>query len=152
MQVLYYQSPIGKLKLTAEGEYLTEIRFSETYEGNVTGHPVLDQAAAQLSEYFKGNRTEYDLPLKTEGTEFQQEVWDALLTIPYGTTLTYLELARKLGDENVIRAVGRANGQNPIPVIIPCHRVIGSNGKLTGYSGGIERKRWLLQHEGALLL
>ena len=152
MQIHYFQSPIGILRLATEGDYLVEIRFSGKNEENTAGHPVLDRAAEQLSEYFVGARTEFDLPLKPEGSDFQKKVWDSLLTIPYGSTLTYMDLAKKLGDKNVIRAAGRANGQNPIPIIIPCHRVVGSNGHLTGYSGGIERKRWLLQHEGALLL
>jgi methylated-DNA-[protein]-cysteine S-methyltransferase len=94
----------------------------------------------------------FDLPLAAEGTEFEQRVWDALRTIPYGATTSYGEIARRLGDAHNARAVGTANGKNPIPIIVPCHRVIGTNGDLTGFGGGIERKRWLLAHEGALLL
>lgn len=152
MQVLNYQSPIGNLKLVEDGDYLREIRFEEDTNGNGTGHSVLAKASRQLTEYFEGNRTEFDLPLRPEGTEFQQKVWQMLATIPYGTTISYMDLAKKLGDQKAIRAAGRANGQNPIPIVVPCHRVIGTDGNLIGYGGGIERKRWLLQHEGALLL
>lgn len=152
MQVFNYQSLIGNLKLVSDGDYLTEIRFSAGESAGLPGHPVLDRVVAQLDAYFSGELQEFDLPLRPDGTRFQQQVWDQLVKIPYGATLTYLELARRLGDEKVIRAAARANGQNPIPIVIPCHRVIGADGRLTGYAGGVERKRWLLQHEGALLL
>jgi len=108
---------------------------------------ILDQTAAQLQEWFAGQRHDFDLPLAPQGTEFQQRVWHALLHIPFGKTWSYLDLALQLGDKNATRAVGSANGRNPISLIIPCHRVIGSNGKLTGYGGGIERKKWLLDFE-----
>ncbi|TDN87355.1 methylated-DNA-[protein]-cysteine S-methyltransferase [Salegentibacter sp. 24] len=104
-------------------------------------------AAEQLESYFKGNLEKFDLKLKPEGTDFQQKVWKAISAIPFGKTCSYLELSRKLGDEKAIRAVASANGKNPIWVIIPCHRVIGSDGTLTGYAGGIHRKQWLLNHE-----
>ncbi|MGK7370437.1 MAG: methylated-DNA--[protein]-cysteine S-methyltransferase, partial [Candidatus Halalkalibacterium sp. M3_1C_030] len=113
---------------------------------------IMEKAVGQLNEYFEGHRTVFELPLAPEGTEFQLQVWDLLKTIPYGATTTYSELSQKLGNPKAIRAIGKANGQNPIPIIIPCHRVIGANDDLIGYSGGIERKRRLLQHEGALLL
>ena len=114
--------------------------------------PILSRLFEQLEQYFEGERTEFDVPLDPEGTEFQKTVWRELLHIPYGSTLSYGELSERVSDKKAIRAVGRANGQNPIPIVIPCHRVVGSNNDLVGYSGGIERKRWLLQHEGALLL
>jgi methylated-DNA-[protein]-cysteine S-methyltransferase len=105
----------------------------------------------QLFEYFSGKRTVFELDLNPRGTTFQLDVWHALLDIPYGATISYAELARRIGKPNAVRAVGTANGANPIPVIIPCHRVIGSNGSLTGYGGGIERKQWLLALEGRRL-
>jgi methylated-DNA-[protein]-cysteine S-methyltransferase len=106
---------------------------------------------AQLLEYFAGKRQIFDIPLALRGTEFQLAVWNELLRIPYGDTITYAELAQRIGRPSAIRAVGAANGANPIPVIVPCHRVIGSNGTLTGYGGGIQRKQWLLAHEGRRL-
>lgn len=109
-----------------------------------------ESVARQLAEYFAGERRSFELPLEPEGTEFQRAVWDALTAIPYGSTVGYGELARALGRPAASRAVGRANGSNPIPVIVPCHRVIGAQGDLTGYGGGLERKRFLLRHEGAL--
>jgi methylated-DNA-[protein]-cysteine S-methyltransferase len=111
----------------------------------------LERAIAQLAEYFAGNRTAFDLPLDASGSDFERQVWTLLRAIPYGATTSYGELARRLGDVKLSRAVGAANGKNPIPIIVPCHRVIGANGDLTGFGGGIDRKRWLLEHEGALL-
>ena len=101
----------------------------------------------QLNEYFEGKRTQFDLQLNPEGTDFQKKVWNLLQTIPYGKTMSYLQLSQQLGDVKAIRAVANANGRNPIWIIIPCHRVIGSNGSLTGYAGGLQRKQWLLDHE-----
>ena len=112
---------------------------------------LLDRVEAQLIEYFAGKRTTFDLPLEPSGTDFQLSVWELLRGIPYGVTTSYGELARRLGDPKATRAVGAANGANPIPIIVPCHRVVGSKGELTGFGGGIERKRWLLEHEGALM-
>ncbi len=108
-----------------------------------------DRAVAQLDEYFQGRRRSFDLPLRPEGTDFQRKVWAALLTIPYGTTITYGQLAERIGNPAAVRAVGRANGVNPIPVIIPCHRVIGAGGALTGFGGGLPLKEALLHLEGA---
>ena len=112
---------------------------------------MLAHARRQLTEYFAGVRTAFDLPLDPPGTPFQRQVWDALRTIPYGVTTSYGELARRLGDPRGTRALGAANGKNPIPIIVPCHRVVGARGELTGFGGGLDRKRWLLEHEGALL-
>jgi methylated-DNA-[protein]-cysteine S-methyltransferase len=112
---------------------------------------LLDRVEAQLNEYFAGKRTTFDLPLEPSGTDFQLSVWELLRKIPYGVTTSYGELARRLGEPMASRAVGAANGANPIPIIVPCHRVVGSKGELTGFGGGIERKRWLLEHEGALM-
>jgi methylated-DNA-[protein]-cysteine S-methyltransferase len=151
-----YSSPIGTLHLKADGESLTAAHFSNEKSDvssiHQSDHPVIQQAIRQLNEYFGGQRTAFDLPLSPSGTGFQQSVWKKLQEIPFGKTISYGGLAERLGDINKVRAVGKANGKNPIPVIIPCHRVIGADNKLIGYAGGIERKRWLLQHEGALLL
>jgi len=110
----------------------------------------IQNCITQLGEYFKGNRKKFDIGINPIGTEFQGKVWHELTKIPYGKTISYLEQAQNLGDEKAIRAIASANGQNPIPIIIPCHRVIGLNGKLTGYAGGLLKKQWLLEHEGAL--
>lgn len=152
--VCSYHSPLGSLRLVAEQGALKAIHFAdpENIDSKQSDHPLLANTVLQLGEYFDGKRQSFDLPLNPEGSEFQQEVWKALSEIPFGHTLTYLELAKKLGNPNSVRAVGRANGQNPIPIIIPCHRIIGAEGKLVGYSGGLENKKWLLRHEGVLLL
>ncbi|MBN1937224.1 MAG: methylated-DNA--[protein]-cysteine S-methyltransferase [Anaerolineae bacterium] len=113
--------------------------------------PVIEMALVQLDEYFSGVRRVFDLPLGLHGTEFQQRVWRQLLEIPYGQTASYAEVARALGNPQAVRAVGLANGKNPISIIVPCHRVIGSDGNLVGYGGGLWRKEWLLKHEGCLL-
>lgn len=149
-----FSSPLGDLQLEVEDDYLTAIHYSSS-EDATSGppdHPVLKETINQLTAYFDQKCQEFDLPLNTKGTDFQQKVWQALSEIPYGQTTTYGELAQMLGDKKKVRAVGRANGQNPIPIIIPCHRVIGADGKLVGYSGGLANKKWLLRHEGALLL
>jgi len=146
-------SPIGELLLTGDGESVTGIWMqSHRSEWRRTKAWRRDDAAlastrVQLSEYFAGERSEFDLPLAAEGTAFQRKVWTALCTIPYGETLSYGELARRIGQPSAARAVGLANGSNPLPIVVPCHRVIGADGSLTGFGGGIERKRWLLAHE-----
>jgi methylated-DNA-[protein]-cysteine S-methyltransferase len=148
-----FESPVGELVLTSNGEAITEL-FMEKHKG--APKPIEDwrrddgmfrEAARQLRAYFAGELTEFDLRLETTGTKFQRRVWAELLKIPYGSTINYGELARRIGNPNASRAVGAANGQNPISIIIPCHRVIGSNGSLTGYGGGIERKKFLLDLE-----
>ena len=149
----YKESPIGRLLLAGDGEYLSLLGFptgsmARSHEqGWIEGPEVFAEVIMQLDEYFSGERREFDLPLAPEGTEFQQQVWDGLLQIPYGTTWSYGELAQHIGNPKASRAVGAANGLNPIPIIIPCHRVIGSNGKLTGFGGGLETKQFLLQLE-----
>lgn len=147
-------SPIGPLRLIGNGPALTGVFLSphkygpEEWPENEHGtDPVLLEAARQLGAYFEGTLTEFQLPLEPDGTEFQRAVWHALQEIPYGGTRSYVDLARRLGDAKKTRAVGLANGRNPISIIIPCHRVIGANGSLVGYGGGLERKRWLLHHE-----
>ncbi len=141
------ESPIGPLTAVVDGDgRLVQLTFGEAT-------PSGDCAAVheQLREYFSGKRQTFDVPLALRGTEFQLAVWNELRRVPYGDTITYAELAQRIGRPSAIRAVGAANGANPIPVIVPCHRVIGSNGTLTGYGGGIERKQWLLAHEGRRL-
>ena len=139
-------SPLGRLLLAEEDGRLTQVRFTEGGDFSDVS-PVLQKAEAELSEYFAGKRREFDLPLAPQGTEFQQKVWRALCDIPYGETRTYGEIARDIGSPGACRAVGMANHFNPIAVIIPCHRVIGANGSLTGYGGGLEKKIFLLELE-----
>ena len=144
----YYHSPLGELCLLSDGESLTGLYFDRNDENvRLEDVPVLIDAERQLAEYFGGWRQTFDLPLRPRGTEFQQSVWRALLEIPFGQTQSYSAVARRLGQEKAVRAVGLANGRNPISILIPCHRVIGSNGSLTGYGGGLWRKQFLLKHE-----
>ncbi len=153
-----FPSPIGELLITASDSGLTGVWFPGTGEvaappddGRGPASAVLARTCEQLAEYFAGRRTTFDIPLDPLGTAFQRRVWDALRAIPYGATLSYSDLARRLGDVRATRAVGAANGRNPIPIIVPCHRVVGANGALTGFGGGLDRKRWLLEHEGVLM-
>lgn len=145
-------SPIGELLLTAEHGALTGLHFSPFAIDREWRHDpeALHAAATQLAEYFAGERTRFDLELSPEGTEFQRKVWAMLQEIPYGETTTYGTLANQLGNPRTVRAVGLANGRNPIAVIIPCHRVIGANGSLVGFGGGLDRKRALLDHEAGV--
>ena len=145
-------SPLGPLKISCTEEAITGIYFAEQPSESPEGPmpEVLHQCLSQLENYFAGSLEQFDLPLKPSGTDFQQKVWQALMKIPLGTTISYLELSKILGDPKAIRAVAAANGKNPIPIIIPCHRVIGSDGSLIGFAGGLARKEWLLRHEGAL--
>jgi len=153
-----FPTPIGELLITASDSGLTGVWFPGTGEvvappgdGRGPASAVLARTCEQLAEYFAGRRTTFDIPLDPLGTAFQRRVWDALRAIPYGATLSYSDLARRLGDVRATRAVGAANGRNPIPIIVPCHRVVGANGALTGFGGGLDRKRWLLEHEGVLM-
>jgi methylated-DNA-[protein]-cysteine S-methyltransferase len=161
------QSPIGLLSIVANDRAVVAIRWDTESDGRDPGahnpvdrklcddltevatgeHEVLDRAIAQLTEYFDGTRSDFDLPLDPDGTDFQRQAWAALRRIPYGETISYGEQATMLGDKNKSRAVGAANGKNPIPIVVPCHRVVGGNGHLTGFAGGIETKAWLLDHE-----
>ncbi len=149
--VSYYESPIGYLRILSNGKAIKEIKFMDT-DGPEDPDIHTESARTQLREYFDGIRDSFQLELAPDGTEFERSVWKQLLEIPNGTTSTYGDIAKKIGDSKASQAVGRANGKNPIAIVIPCHRVIGSNNKLTGYAGGLERKEWLLKHEGALLL
>ncbi len=146
-------SPIGRLELVEAAGALVAIHFDAAADGSPQhergGSPVLLQAREQLAEYFAGGRRAFDLPLRPAGTAFQRRVWEVLATVPWGTTTTYGAIAARLGlPPGASRAVGAANGANPLPVVLPCHRVIGSNGTLTGYAGGLERKALLLRLEG----
>ena len=152
MARLVLDTPIGPLGLVASDSGLRSVRFDGGHLGTAGSSPVLDAAARQLEQYFAGELVEFDLPLELDGSEFQRRCWLALATIPYGQTVSYGEQARRLGlGADAARAVGAANGQNPLPIVLPCHRVIGANGSLTGFGGGLHRKRFLLEHEGALL-
>lgn len=142
-----YQSPLGFLILKSDDLAVTEISFSESELQEQNDCAVLLKCKQQLDDYFSGKSLGFDLPLNAEGTEFQKKVWTELLKIPYGETITYMELAVRLGDSKAVRAVGTSNGRNPIAIVIPCHRVIGVGNKLTGYAGGIWRKKVLLELE-----
>jgi methylated-DNA-[protein]-cysteine S-methyltransferase len=151
----YLQSPIGRLMLVSDGAALTGLYMEPSRKTQSTdgwsedaAAPPLAAALRQLTEYFAGTRREFDLPLRLRGTEFQKRVWQELTEIPYGQTWSYGELAKRIDNPSASRAVGLANGRNPISILVPCHRVIGADGSLTGYGGGLERKRWLLAHEG----
>jgi methylated-DNA-[protein]-cysteine S-methyltransferase len=145
-------SPIGPLGLVATPDGLAGVRFHALAFPTEGDSAVLDEAAAQLEAYFAGELIDFDLPLDLQGSEFQRHCWLALATIPYGQTVSYGEQARRLGfGPEKARAVGAANGQNPLPLVLPCHRVIGADGSLTGFGGGLSMKRFLLEHEGALL-
>jgi len=147
----YYASPIGLLEIVATSEAVVSVRFvNDLGKGEAPARPttlVLEEAIRQLDEYFQGKRREFELSYDFRGTPFQKRVWQALLEIPYGQTISYQELAAAIGNHKAVRAVGHANGRNPISIMAPCHRVIGKNGHLTGYGGGLERKEWLLNHE-----
>ena len=154
--MMIIETPIGPLHAVVDEQgRLCELKFSSGLgEPATADHPPAsadDRVVRELAEYFAGRRRDFTIELAPKGTPFQRDVWNELLRIPYGGTISYAELARRIGRPSAVRAVGAANGANPIPVIIPCHRVIGANGTLTGYGGGIERKQWLLALEGQRL-
>jgi methylated-DNA-[protein]-cysteine S-methyltransferase len=150
-----FDSPIQPLRLVSDGRSLIGLYMASEHHASTTNSdsieddtaPPFSETRQQLTAYFAGHLTKFILPLCLHGTPFQQQVWAALQTIPYGTTLSYGELAAQLGQPRASRAVGMANGRNPISIVVPCHRVIGANGRLTGYGGGLGRKQWLLNHE-----
>ena len=152
----YFQSPLGVIEIKASDLALISAKFldqAETIEDNQHGSSkILSLAINQLEQYFEGKLKEFDLPVQLEGTEFQRQVWNEVKNIPFGTTVSYGQLADKLGSRDLVRAVGSANGNNPIWIIIPCHRVVGTRGDLVGYAGGLWRKQWLLEHEGCQML
>jgi methylated-DNA-[protein]-cysteine S-methyltransferase len=153
----WMESPIGRLRLFGEAGALVALHMEEHRHGPALAverrgrEPVLGEAEAQLTAWFAGERTSFDVPIRLKGTRFQLAVWSALRAIPFGETRSYSEIAAAVGQPEAVRAVGAANGRNPIAIVVPCHRVIGANGTLTGYGGGLPRKRWLLEHEQAVL-
>ncbi len=159
MNKVFYDSPVGRLEILASDKGITEIRFSgaapkragarkaPVKKPALPGNPILAKCVRELDEYFAGRRTEFTVPLDLEGTPFQKKVWAKLLKVPCGWTTSYGELAKAVGRPGAARAVGGANHRNPVSIIVPCHRVVGSGGSLTGYGGGLARKRWLLEHE-----
>lgn len=148
MQTCILSSPLGYIKVVGDAFGISQLTIlnSEDKETDIIPDE-LEDCAIQLREYFEGSRSTFDLKLNLQGTDFQKKVWHQLQQIPYGKTLSYLELSKQLGAIKAIRAVANANAKNPIWIVVPCHRVIGTNGKLTGYAGGLNRKRWLLNHE-----
>jgi len=150
-------SPLGLIRMNSDGELITELEFADEGKEVISsdptlwqGSPVLKNAISQLESYFRGELRIFDFPYAQTGTDFQQRVWNELTRIPYGKTISYLELSKRLGDPKNIRAAASANGKNKLAIVVPCHRVIGSDGSLTGYAGGLWRKQWLLEHEGKI--
>ncbi len=154
MNYQYLDSPLGRLRLVSDGKHLVSIEFDGGHTCTATDCELSDQllqdCASQLQEYFAGTRHSFDLPLAPGGTQFQQSVWQQLTQIPHGQTCSYKDIATGIGKPKAVRAVGAANGRNPIPIVVPCHRVIGSDGSLTGFAGGIGMKKQLLELEGAI--
>jgi methylated-DNA-[protein]-cysteine S-methyltransferase len=148
----YLQTPIGCIEIISNDTHIQSVKFVEVMGINSLIQPqVLKDCCVQLQEYFEGTRKSFTIALQQNGTDFQQLVWKELLTIPFGKKTSYLTLSKQLGNAGAIRAVGTTNGKNKIAIIVPCHRVIGSDGKLTGYSGGLYRKQWLLEHEAKVM-
>ena len=160
IEIVYYQSPLGVLEIRSTGSAISDVLFVNSWKGAKVNEadisfikpksPAIKNCIKQLDEYFAGTRTEFTIHTSQVGTEFQQTVWAGLCNIPYGRTISYLELSKRIGNVKAIRAVGTANGNNSICIIVPCHRVIGSNGELVGYGGDLWRKKWLLEHEGKI--
>ena len=156
-EIIYYRSPLGILEIRSDEDAITHLLFVNSMKGKKVDEselqydlpklPITKECIKQLEEYFEGKRTIFDLHIELAGTDFRKKVWQALLNIPYGKTISYMQLSKNIGDVKAIRAVGTANGANPVSIIVPCHRVIGSNGDLTGYGGDLWRKKWLLEHE-----
>jgi len=148
----YHESPIGLVEIGGTATHIVSLYFVEDRRVVFEPNPTVLEAVRQVGEYFSGQRRVFELDLALHGTAFQEQVWRQLLTVPYGQAATYQDIANALGKPKAVRAVGAANGQNPISIVVPCHRIIGSDGKLVGYGGGLWRKEWLLHHEGTLLL
>lgn len=143
----HLETPIGRLNIVANDEAVTAIEFDADPSAQQAPNTITRLCCEQLSDYFAGKRVDFDIPLDANGTAFQHQVWQALINIPYGETCSYSAIAHQIDNPKAVRAVGAANGRNPIPVIVPCHRVIGSSGQLTGYAGGLDIKVWLIEHE-----
>ena len=142
----FIDSPLGLVRISATSDGISEVLFTDR-SGDNTPSSLTELAAQQLQAYFAGSLQHFSLPLAASGTAFQQQVWQALCTVPFGVTCSYADIAQRIGNNKAVRAVGAANGRNPIAIIVPCHRVIGANGTLTGYAGGLDKKAWLLKHE-----
>ncbi|MFB0496917.1 methylated-DNA-[protein]-cysteine S-methyltransferase [Mucilaginibacter sp. OAE612] len=152
MSVAYFRTPVGIARITEEEGFIASVSIrDEEYDIEPAPTPLLQAAIDELNEYFAGTRKQFTFPIKQEGSEFQQQVWDELVQIPYGTTITYAQQSNQMNNPLAIRAIASANGRNNLWVVVPCHRVIGSNGSLTGYAGGIWRKKWLLEHEAKVM-
>lgn len=149
METVYINSPLGITKIVGDEDGVAVISVSDVGTNEVSQEipTVLQEAVSQLEEYFDKKRIDFTFKLNPKGTDFQQKVWKSLLEIPYGKTISYMDQTKKLGDVKAIRAVASANGKNPLWIVVPCHRVIGTNGSLTGYAGGLSRKKWLIEHE-----
>ena len=152
---IYYQSPVGILSIAGTDQFISELLFMDTAQSppgtpQQALPPLAVSCIEQMIEYFNGQRRTFDFPINQTGTEFQQKVWQELLRIPFGKTISYLELSKRLGDTRAIRAAASANGRNNVSIVVPCHRVIGSKSDLVGYAGGLWRKRWLLAHENRI--
>lgn len=160
IEIVYYQSPLGALEIRSTGSAISDVLFVNSWKGAKVNEAelsfvkpksaIIKTCIKQLDEYFAGKRTEFTVHTSQVGTDFQQQVWAELCKIPFGRTISYLELSKRIGNVKAIRAVGTANGNNSICIIVPCHRVIGANGDLVGYGGDLWRKKWLLEHEGKI--
>ena len=146
----YYLSPVGELEIESDGNKIIAANFLKDSKQQEFPSAVIQQCIEELNEYFFNGRKFFSVELDLRGTDFQKKIWNALLNIPFGKTVSYSDLAITTGDLKSVRAVGLANGQNPIPIIVPCHRVIGKDGNLVGYGGGLDKKEWLLRHEGVM--
>ncbi len=150
METAFIQTPLGIAKIEGNENGISVVSVTQEGELSIKIPKNLKQAVTELNEYFEGKRKEFTFKINPQGTDFQQKVWQELLKIPFGKTMSYLDLSKKLGDVKAIRAVASANGKNPLWIVVPCHRVIGTDGSLTGYAGGLWRKKWLLEHENPL--
>ncbi|HZX57480.1 MAG TPA: methylated-DNA--[protein]-cysteine S-methyltransferase [Mucilaginibacter sp.] len=151
MPTILHQTPIGIARIREDEGFITSVKIMDHCDEEQTTTPLLTMAARQLDEYFAGERQAFELPIKQRGSSFQQEVWQCLLKIGYGKTVSYLQQSRMMNNPLAIRAIAASNGKNDLAIIVPCHRVIGSDGSLTGYAGGLWRKKWLLEHEAKVL-
>ena len=150
LQTTFLKTPIGNLKISGTETGIRGVDFTDDFSVSTSKINFLADCVNQLDEYFQGKRKDFEVKLDLHGSNFQKKIWSELTKIPFGTTISYIELAMRHGDVKAVRAVGMANSKNPIAIIVPCHRVIGANGDLTGYAGGLQRKKWLLDLEGAL--
>lgn len=148
--IAYCSSPVGELQIESDNEKITMLGFLWDPKQTEVRTPIIEQCISELEEYFSGKRKFFSFEMDLRGSDFEVKVWNELLNIPYGKTISYQEIALRIGDIKSIRAVGLANGKNPIAIAVPCHRVIGKSGDLVGYGGGLDRKIWLLEHEGAM--